>query len=198
LPFDPAAPQLDFPAEANNPAGLILYARIRAGADVMDFVSDASWSAVPGNIVELGEVELAPWRLGRSFLELAAAKPENLPVARASLMAADPLMASLGRPNREQVMTVRQGTATTLQALELTNGATLARLLKKGADKLAADTPADTAALVTSLYRKALSRPPTAAEQAAAVAVVGSPVKSEGVQDLLWALTMLPEFQLIN
>lgn len=198
LPFDPAAPQLDFPAEADNPAGLILYARIRTGGEVLDFVSDASWSAVPGNIAELGDVELAPWRLGRSFLELAAAKPENLPVARASLVAADPLMASLGRPNREQVMTVRQGTATTLQALELTNGATLARLLKKGADKLAADTPADTAALVASLYRNALSRPPTPAEQAAAVAVVGSPVKSEGVQDLLWALTMLPEFQLIN
>ncbi len=197
LPFDPKAPQIEFPPEANNPAGLLLYARVRAEGQVMDFVSDSGWTSEVGTVVELGDVELAPWRLGRSFLELAASYPEKLPVARASLMSADPLMAALGRPNREQVMTVRQGTATTLQALELTNGATLARLLKKGADKLAADTPASTAALVTSLYRNALSRPPSSAEQAAAEQVVGSPVKSEGVQDLLWAMTMLPEFQLI-
>ena len=33
--------------------------------------------------------------------------PEKLPVQRASLLAADPLMSALGRPNREQVVTVR-------------------------------------------------------------------------------------------
>ena len=27
--------------------------------------------------------------------------------------------------------------------------------------------------------------------------MVGTPVKKEGVEDLLWAMTMLPEFQLI-
>jgi mono/diheme cytochrome c family protein len=197
LPFDPKAPQIEFPPEANNPAGLLLYARVRAEGQVMDFVSDSDWTSEVGSVVELGDVELAPWKLGHSFLELAASYPEKLSVDRASLVSADPLMAALGRPNREQVMTVRQGTATTLQALELTNGATLARLLKKGADKLAADMPTNTAALVTSLYRKALSRAPSSAEQAAAEHVVGSPVKSEGVQDLLWAMTMLPEFQLI-
>jgi mono/diheme cytochrome c family protein len=197
LPFDPKAPQIEFPAEANNPAGLLLYARVRAEGQVMDFVSDSGWTSEVGNVVELGDVELAPWRLGHSFLELAASYPEKLSVARASLMSADPLMVALGRPNREQVMTVRQATATTLQALELTNGATFARMLKKGADKLAADMPTNTAALVTSLYRSALSRLPSAAERAAAEHVVGSPVKSEGVQDLLWAMTMLPEFQLI-
>ncbi|MBC7367819.1 MAG: DUF1553 domain-containing protein [Undibacterium sp.] len=198
LPFDPKAPQLEFPPETDNPAGLILYARVRAPDQVMDFVSDETWRSEMGDVMELGGVELAPWRLGRSFLELAASHPETSPVARASLVSADPLMAALGRPNREQVMTVRQATATTLQALELTNGATLAGLLKKGADKLVADTPADATTLVASLYHSALSRPPTKAEQSAAAGLVGMPVKSEGVQDLLWALTMLPEFQLIN
>ena len=33
---------------------------------------------------------------------------------------------------------------------------------------------------------------------AAAAPLVGSPASSEGVQDLLWALAMLPEFQLIK
>ncbi len=48
---------------------------------------------------------------------------------RASMVAADPLMVALGRPNREQVVTTRATTATTLQALELTNGETLAKVL---------------------------------------------------------------------
>ena len=193
------------PADADNSAGLMLYARVRAGDAVMDFVSDASWTASvakgpPAAAVELGGVDLAPWRVGAHFLELAASHKDTLPVQRASLVAADPLMAALGRPNREQVMTVRQGTATTLQALELTNGSTLAGLLQQAAEKILADAPAKTTAatLVTSLYRHALSRPPTPAELAAAEALVGSPASSAGVQDLLWALAMLPEFQLIH
>ena len=193
------------PADADNSAGLMLYARVRAGDAVMDFVSDASWTAavakgMPAAAVELGGVDLAPWRVGAHFLELAASHKDTLPVQRASLVAADPLMAALGRPNREQVMTVRQGTATTLQALELTNGSTLAGLLQQAAEKILADAPAKTTAatLVTSLYRHALSRPPTPAELVAAEALVGSPASSAGVQDLLWALAMLPEFQLIH
>ncbi len=191
----------------DNPAGLLLYARVRAPGEVMDFVSDASWTATVGkaepvSAVELGGVDLAPWRVGSYFLELAASRKEALPVQRAALVAADPLMAALGRPNREQVVTVRQGVATTLQALELTNGGTLAVRLKQAADKLLADTTAssahDGAALVTALYRHALSRPPTPTEQTAAGRLVGMPVSSEGVQDLLWAIAMLPEFQLIR
>ena len=52
---------------------------------------------------------------------------------RASLVAADPLAVALGRPNREQVVTSRPTVATTLQALELTNGETLAKILHRGA-----------------------------------------------------------------
>jgi len=193
------------PADADNPAGLILYARVRAEGAVMDFVSDDAWTAAVGKAAptaacELGGVDLAPWRVGGHFLELAASHKDTLAVERASLVAADPLMAALGRPNREQIMTVRQGTATTLQALELTNGSTLAVLLKKAAEKILADAPVRTspAMLVTGLYRHALSRPPTTVELAAAAPLVGSPASSEGVQDLLWALAMLPEFQLIK
>ena len=197
LPFDPKAPQLEFPPTADSPAGWMLYARVRGAVEVMDFVSDATWKTEVGSVTELGGVELAPWKLGESFMELAASVPETEPVARAALIAADPLMAALGRPNREQVVTVRQGTATTLQALELTNGATLAKQLKAGAEKICASAPADPAELVSGLYRRALGRPPTAGEQAVAVNLVGAPVSAAGVQDLLWALTMLPEFQLI-
>ena len=51
--------------------------------------------------------------------------------------------------------------------------------------------------LVQTLYQHALGRPPTPAERQIALQMVGSPVRKEGVEDLLWALVMLPEFQLV-
>ena len=147
--------------------------------------------------VELGGVELAPWRLGTHFLEQAAAAPDETPVERASLVAADPLMVAMGRPNREQTVTVRQEAATTLQALELTNGSTLAVLLGKAAEQILAGKSASNEALVERLYRHALSRAPKPSERALAADLVGSPMDVAGVQDLLWVLTALPEFQLI-
>lgn len=113
--------------------------------------------------------------------------------ARASLAVADPLMRALGRPNREQVVTERSTVATTLQALEMTNGSTLAGMLEKGAEKWTG-TPAQ---VVNGLYEQSLGRLPTAQERASAIELVGNPVKKEGVEDLLWALVMLPEFQLV-
>jgi hypothetical protein len=50
---------------------------------------------------------------------------------------------------------------------------------------------------VTSLYRKALGRTPSRQELELARNLVGEPVKKEGVEDLVWSLAMLPEFQLI-
>jgi hypothetical protein len=211
----------DARGDPDSPAGLIVYARVRTQDEIMDFVSDHTWTVltrkepvvVPGAppvvsepdpgrevgpAIELGGVELAPWKLGQHFLEIARAPKDTLPVQRASLVAADPLMAALGRPNREQVVTVRQSTPTTLQALELTNGATLAKLLKQGTDKIVATNPISSSALIDSLYLQTLSRKPTPAEQKVALQLVGSPAKCDGIEDLLWALTMLPEFQLIQ
>ena len=116
---------------------------------------------------------------------------------RAALVAADPLMVALGRPDREQVVSTRSTAATTFQALELTNGETLADLLKRGAEKfLTAPAPAPDA-LVAELYEKALGRKPTAPELQVALELVGQPAQCAGVEDLLWAVAMLPEFQLI-
>jgi hypothetical protein len=115
---------------------------------------------------------------------------------RAALVGADTLQVALGRPNREQVLTSRASAATTLQALELTNGAELAEVLAKGAEKLIA-APAPAKDVVTQLYAKALGRQPTRAEAQLAASLVGQPVQKTGVEDLLWGLTMMPEFQLI-
>jgi mono/diheme cytochrome c family protein len=202
-----------------NPAGLLFYARLRspnAGAAtneiINDFASDSSWvcSSVmhehwetpgfaPDNwmaAVVLGDMGIVPWRVSESYLagKVAGAYPGSV---RAALVAADPLLVALARPNREQVVTTRPTAATTLQALELTNGETLADLLKRGAENLLATQPAAKGDLISSLYEKALGRKPTGPELQLAREVVGQPIQPAGVEDLLWSVAMLPEFQLI-
>ena len=118
-----------------------------------------------------------------------------MPTVRAALVSADPLSTALGRPNREQVTTVRQSTATTIQALELTNGSTLAAVLAQGAERLIADHP-DGRDLVDHVFRQALTRKPTWRERGMSRRLVGRRPSREGVEDLLWAVAMLPEFQL--
>jgi len=122
----------------------------------------------------------------------------NFENVRAALVAADPLQVALGRPNREQVVTVRSSAATTLQALELTNGAELAKLLESGAEKTLAEAKGATGrGLAADLYKKALGREPTSEELRTAAEMLGQPAQKAGVEDLMWALAMLPEFQLI-
>jgi hypothetical protein len=202
-------------APAPNPAGFYVYGRLRAGSrdreGVMDFVSDRSWVVTEKEsdgweqpafdargwspASELGVTGIAPWKLeedivARKFVCLAKGG------VRASLVAADPLMVEMGRPNREQVVTTRAETATTLQALELTNGKTLATVLHEGADKLIRENT-DGPELVRSIFQEAVGREPTLNEVALAQEWVGNKPTRDGVEDFLWAVAMLPEFQLI-
>lgn len=61
-----------------------------------------------------------------------------------------PLTRALGRPIRDQVTTVRQSQPTMLQGLELVNGATLARMLRRGAQRLMGTLPPAPKALFDS------------------------------------------------
>jgi hypothetical protein len=118
---------------------------------------------------------------------------------RASLVASDLLMRSLGRPNREQVVSDRPATLTTLQALDLSNSPLLAEILSRGASNvLKRFEGRDSAAIIDWLYKFALSRPPTSDESATAQELLHSPPTQQGVEDLLWAVLMLPEFQIIR
>ena len=202
-------------AGTENPAGLIFYARIRAkvnGAEkVMDLISDTSWiwsgvkkvgwekttfaAADWSKAAQLGNLPMQPWRMRKDFIpnKLAGDHPGTV---RAALVAADPLMVALGRPNREQVVTTRPVEATTLQALEMTNGETLSDILKRGAKSLAGQKLVGRE-LVQEVFEQALGRKPSSIELQTAEELVGKPIKKEGVEDFLWAMTMLPEFQLI-
>ena len=61
------------------------------------------------------------------------------------MVKADELMRSLGRPNREQVVTTRSDTLTTLEALDLSNGQVFNDLLAGGAASLLNSKPKATA-----------------------------------------------------
>jgi hypothetical protein len=56
--------------------------------------------------------------------------------AREWMFKAGALTTALGRPSRDQVVTERNGDATTLQLLELTNGAMLDKMLYRGATRI--------------------------------------------------------------
>jgi mono/diheme cytochrome c family protein len=204
------------PGDPGSPAGLLFYAYLRGGetgAQVTnDFGSDKSWLCFdakednwqkPGFVaanwqpaLSLGEIGTLPWRASKESLrtKLAALHPGK---TRAALVAADPLTTALGRPNREQVVTTRTPDATTLQALEMTNGETLADILKRAASYLTAENKASASLMPIMLYEKALSRKPNRGELLLARDLLGSSAARENVEDLLWAVAMLPEFQLI-
>lgn len=121
------------------------------------------------------------------------------PFVRASLIQSTPLMRTLGRPNREQVVTTRPGEVTTLEALELSNGEPLSELLAAGGQKLAANL-GDLSAedLCRTLVRSALSREPTGEELQLLAETAGQPLTPAGLSDVLWCIVMLPEFQLVR
>jgi hypothetical protein len=121
----------------------------------------------------------------------------RLPFARASLVTLDPFMKALGRPTRENVTTRRDDQATLLQALELTNGSFFNQALQEGAGYWTERLGSDPDALVSQMYYMALGRLPTDNEKRTALEFIGDPVDQNAVQDLLWAVLMLPEFQLI-
>lgn len=135
------------------------------------------------------EVKFKPYEL------IPEAKP-TLPYARASLVANNSFVTALGRPNREIVSTSRDTQASLLQALELSNGERLNRSLEIGGSKWAQTYP-DTEKLTRELYARALLRSPSEKELNVAKKAFGEKPEATEVQDFLWAVFLLPEFQMI-
>ena len=195
-----------------NRAGLFVFARLETGASSIAIFTDATWECVTNNPADWKQLDFgvsrwtpavavatwgeSPW-LGKVPVTRALSLAAMHGQIRESLVEADTLTTALGRPPREQVVTVRASTITTLQALELSNGETLARLLKQGAEKWLASKPSNPDALARELYVKALSRTPNDAELNVAREMLGAKPDAPHVEDLLWAIAMLPEFQLI-
>lgn len=123
--------------------------------------------------------------------------PPERRLVRASLVKSDALMRSLGRPNREQVVTTRPDQLTTLQALDLSNGQVLSDMLSRGANTLLKKSESPNH-LISDVYMRAFCRLPRVDELTTARKIVGKEATADGVADLLWVVVMLPEFQLVR
>ena len=108
----------------------------------------------------------------------------------------DPLIRTLGRTKRDVIVTQRESVATTAQLIELSNGNALADIIAKGAQPWL-DSGKDFEAMVETLFVHALGRTPADQEKETLRALAGTPMETQGIEDLLWMLAMHPEFQLI-
>jgi hypothetical protein len=198
-----------------NVAGFFFDARVRdaTGKEVV-ISSDASWefTTTPQTLKE-GRIGIMPksvWKPVRLVkpvpawtaaldrqapMLLAQGATSNDLMVRASLMKSDFLMRTLGRPNRDQIVTERPNELSTLEAIDLANGSLLAEKITVGAKRLLEAQKPD---LITELYRHALSRNPSEAEKALASEILGSKPTQQSIEDLLWSVCMLPEFQVVR
>jgi len=188
-----------------NPAGLFFAARIRQEkvAD-LSVATDTSWSWAAENksnatwkpVAEVANQSV--WAKVDDALRTGPGETTGHVPVRASIVPSDLLMRALGRPNREQIVSMRPENLTTLEAIDLANGNILAGLLQRGAKQILASwkgTPQD---LATDLCRRALTRSPTSEESAILTATLGASPTPQSVEDVLWMLLMLPEFQFVR
>ncbi|MDF1787044.1 MAG: PSD1 and planctomycete cytochrome C domain-containing protein [Verrucomicrobiales bacterium] len=108
----------------------------------------------------------------------------------------DPLIRTLGRTKRDVIVTQRESVATTAQLIELSNGKALADIIAKGAQSWY-DSGKDFEAMMETLFVHALGRTPAVQEKETLREIVGTPIETEGIEDMLWMLVMHPEFQLV-
>ena len=201
---------------APNPAALFFEARIKLpDGQEQTIASDAAWEwtkAAPDN---KGHFKPDPtdWQpavpvanpnvwASRVSEQLAAslnhAAVSTVPMVRAALLKSDFLMRTLGRPNRDQIVSTRPNDLSTLEAIDLANGQALADTLARGAQRLVTREWKSPDELVRWLYAFALSRLPTADELTLAREALGPKPTKQSAQDLMWAMLMQPEFQLVR
>lgn len=188
-----------------NPAGLFFEARIRQarGGDI-SVASDASWQWAaadkPGaEWKRAAEVtDQAVWARVNEALRTTIGQPAGGGPVRASLVPSDLLQRALGRPNREQIVSMRPDNLTTLEAIDLANGNILAAMLQRGAAGMLAAHTGTPAELGADLFRRALTRTPSEEETALLAATLGDKPTAQSVEDVLWMLLMLPEFQFVR
>lgn len=201
-----------------NAAGFFFDARVRSASGKETTISsDATWewtAKVPATKEgRLGAFDAKDWKpvvvvkalpvwektiQAQAPALLAQGAAASGRMVRAALMKSDFLMRTLGRPNRDQIVTTRPNDLTTLEAIDLANGSVLSAAITKGAQRLLQSPAATPQAQIVSLYQQALSRPPTAAELATAQEILGDKPTAQSLEDLLWAVCMLPEFQTVR
>lgn len=201
---------------APNPAGLFFEARWKSeNGEAGSLVSDDSWQWTARLPNANGKYGKPPedWRpaakasgqqvwMSRLEGELATLLTRGHAASglmvRASLLKSDFLMRSLGRPNRDQIVSVRPLELTTLEAIDLSNGEALASVLRQGAENLRGREWKSPGEFIDWLYRFALGREPTPEELRTLSDAIGPELTATTIEDVLWTVFMLPEFQLVR
>ena len=200
-----------------NAAGLFFDARLQPGSGKEIIVAtDATWEWNPNSPASkegrLGAIKgswnpvvvvpaIAPWTSAiqsRGKELLLQSVNGDVRMIRASLIKSDFLMRSLGRPMREQIVSMRPSELTTLEAVDLSNGSTLASYVTRGAANLASTWGDDKSGLIDHLLRFTLSRLPTEEERGVLDGSLSSSPTQQEIEDVLWAIFMMPEFMLVR
>jgi len=202
--------------QGSNPAGLMFELRmLLPGPRVASVATQADWkwtASIPNAqgsfatpptdwqpVAELANPGVWQGRLGDTPNQLLReALDPNRPPVRASLVKSDVLMRTLGRPNRDQIVTNRPTQVSTLEAIELANGEILQGWLAEGAGRLVQRFPAQPDQLIDWVFPAAFSRAALPAERAAAREYLGDQPQAQQVEDLLWSLVMQREFQFVQ
>src|SRR5690606_7416182 len=129
--------------------------------------------------------------------ELMNPEQSNFSFVRASLVANNSFLTALGRTSREVVQTTRDTQANLLQTLELTNGEIFNSVLRRGAAQWK-EKYQQSDVIIEEVYEKALGRKPQREEVLVARAALGEAPTEASIQDLIWAVLLLPEFQIIH
>ena len=147
----------------------------------------------------VSEMSVAVWPTAIDPLigeSLALKSSSSNLMVRASLLKSDFLMRSLGRPNRDQIVTSRPNEITTLEAIDLSNSDVLAGYFDRGAAQLLES--ASDPGFIDQLYLSTLTRTPSAEEKSLLKEILTDKPDNQTVADVLWVITMTPEFMLIR
>ncbi|MCB0852416.1 MAG: DUF1553 domain-containing protein, partial [Bacteroidetes bacterium] len=193
-----------------NPAGILLSLQIIDNqGDTTMVYSDRSWVSAQSASDDWTQFSFddSDWKSVRSFGrplrspwgQLLAFKhgdnESTISFGRASMVKLDPFQKALGRPSRENVTTSRDDRATLLQALELTNGDFFTEVIQLGAEKWKKSYEEKPEVFIEELYMKALGRKANQKEKKIALNLLGEHPGQEEVEDMIWEVLMLPEFQ---
>ncbi|MFN7625939.1 MAG: DUF1553 domain-containing protein, partial [Pirellula sp.] len=200
-----------------NPAALYFEMKLFEIEKTTSIASSTDWKysttlpdsngKLPGTVDDWKSVVVAngPWgaRLQNEIATGLSGNSHNGSMVRASLVKADFLMRSLGRPNRDQIVSMRPTELTTLEAMDLSNGQTLAEWLQRGASRWHQQLPNEgnstsSQELVDKLFLFALSRYPSPEERTTISSMIGPTLEVPELEDILWSVIMLPEFQYIR
>ena len=199
-----------------NLAAMFFEARVKLTDDsIITIASDESWQVSgkpPTGSREgrLGRLD-GPWTTAVDLGRPTPYKQLDVPIrtglargvlglnlmVRNSLLKSDFLTRSLGRPNRDQIVTSRPNELTTLEAIDLANHQMLADSLARGATRLR-DSGRSAEAIANTMFESALSRPPTKQETQLIVDALDANPSHQAIEDLLWAILMTPEFLIVR